>query len=123
MARKKPKKEAAQPSSEELGLREFQAPPSDAGISLDQLSGAFREMLGGDDPYTDAPQPAATDDPVAELAQSLPPEPSEEARDAACEISPQTILEAMLFVGDPGNAPIKPQWVAELMRGVRPAEI
>src|SRR5688572_17525419 len=125
MAKKKRKPaEPASPSGEELGLSEFQAPPSDAGISLDQLSGAFREMLGGDDPYVDAPQPAAAgDDPVAELAQSLPPEPSEEARDAACEISPQTILEAMLFVGDPGNAPIKPQWVAELMRGVRPAEI
>ena len=51
------------------------------------------------------------------------PTPTLEDRDAACEISPLTILEAMLFVGDPENAPITPQWVAGLMRGVRPAEI
>jgi segregation and condensation protein B len=128
MAKKKRKSEAKQAAdqAEELGLTEFKAPPTDEGISLDQLSGAFQEMLGGDgdDPYTDAPPPPApTDDPAAEVAQALATSAEIEALDAACEISPVTILEAMLFVGDPENAPIKPQWVASLMRGVRPAEI
>lgn len=128
MAKKKPKPDAdaAAKPADELGLTEFKAPPADEGISLDQLSGAFREMLGGDgdDPYTDAPPPAvAADDPAAEVAQVLATDAELEARDAACEISPLTILEAMLFVGDPENAPITPQWVAGLMRGVRPAEI
>lgn len=127
MAKKKPKPEAAPapPPAEELGLDEFQSAPDDAGLSLDALSSAFAEMLGGgDDPYADAPPPAdAVVDPAAELAQVLAVEPSADERDANCEISPVTILEAMLFVGDPENAPISPQWVAELMRGVRPAEI
>lgn len=114
-----------QASAEELGLEKFQAPPADEGLSLDKLSSAFAEMLGGgDDPYA-APEESAEDvtDPAADVAKVLAVEPTEEDRDAACEISPVTILEAMLFVGDPENAPIEPQWVAGLMRGVRPAEI
>jgi segregation and condensation protein B len=41
----------------------------------------------------------------------------------ACEITPRTILEAMLFVGHPNNEPLSSKQVAGLMRGVRPAEI
>jgi len=102
------------------------ADDADAGLSLDQLTGAFAQMMAGDgdDPYSDAPAPApATDDPAAELAAALQQAADDDQRDAACEISPLTILEAMLFVGDPENAPITPQWLAGLMRGVRPAEI
>jgi segregation and condensation protein B len=39
------------------------------------------------------------------------------------EISPRTILEAMLFVGHPQHEPLTASHVASLMRGVRPAEI
>ncbi len=39
------------------------------------------------------------------------------------EISPRTILEAMLFVGHPQHEPLTANHVASLMRGVRPAEI
>ncbi|MBQ2820687.1 MAG: SMC-Scp complex subunit ScpB [Thermoguttaceae bacterium] len=35
----------------------------------------------------------------------------------------QTILEAMLFVGNPGNSPIAPEHLSNLMRGVSEAEI
>jgi segregation and condensation protein B len=127
MAKKKkpPEPQSPPPSATEIGLGEFKAPPSDAGISLDKLSEAFAEMLGGgDDPYEPAPQAEVpADDATAALAQAIPVEPTDEERDAACEISPLTILEAMLFVGDPDNAPITPEWMAGLMRGVRPAEI
>lgn len=123
--KKKPAPERAQPTGEELGLGEFKAPPVDEGLSLDKLSEAFAEMLGGgDDPYAEAPADATpTDDPAAALVQSLPQEQSDEDRDMACEVSPLTIFEAMLFVGDPDNAPITADWIAGLMRGVRPAEI
>lgn len=40
-----------------------------------------------------------------------------------CEISPRTILESMLFVGHPANAPLTAKQVASLMRGVLPREI
>lgn len=43
--------------------------------------------------------------------------------DRACEISPRTILEAMLFVGHPGNEPLTAKQIASLMRGVLPREI
>ncbi|MFM9117421.1 MAG: SMC-Scp complex subunit ScpB [Planctomycetota bacterium] len=40
-----------------------------------------------------------------------------------CEISPRTILEAMLFVGHPAGQPLTAKLVSSLMRGVRPREI
>lgn len=40
-----------------------------------------------------------------------------------CDISPRTILEAMLFVGHPGGEPLTSKHVSSLMRGVRPREI
>ena len=50
-------------------------------------------------------------------------EASPEEQDAACDISPLTIVEAMLFVGDPQQSAISAQWLAGLMRGVRVEEI
>ena len=39
------------------------------------------------------------------------------------EITPRSIVEAMLFVGHPQNEPLTSQQMAGLMRGVRPTEI
>jgi segregation and condensation protein B len=41
----------------------------------------------------------------------------------ACELSPKSILEAMLFVGHPQNEPLTAKQVSSLMRGVLPEEI
>lgn len=43
--------------------------------------------------------------------------------DRLVPINPQTILEAMLFVGNPENRPIAPEILSNLMRGVRVDEI
>ncbi len=43
--------------------------------------------------------------------------------DDPCPISPHTIFEAMLFVGNTDNRPLESRRVAELMRGVDPEEI
>lgn len=87
-----------------------------AGLALDQLSAAFAGMLAsGDDPYAPAKSeasPAQTDEPQQPAAT-----------EDACEINPRSILEAMLFVGSPGNEPLSSARVAELMRGVRAGEI
>jgi segregation and condensation protein B len=127
MAKRKAKVESARPA-EPLGLEAFAKPPEHAGISLDELGAAFAEMLStGEDPYAEGSQ-------GEEDLQNLPPHPllnghssTLEAPDLgesdACEISPRSILEAILFVGSPGNEPITSQQVAALMRGVRPAEI
>ena len=124
MADPKSKKAAhASPPPTHLGLESFRAPPTDEGLSLDKLKGAFAAMLGaGDDPYS-VPKDA-DDDPlraaivVEEEAGDAPSGP-----DSGCEINPRTILEAMLFVGLPDGQPLVAKQVASLMRGVRPAEI
>jgi segregation and condensation protein B len=114
-----------QPTPQEsLGLDAFrQANEDAAGLSLDQLSQAFAQMLStGDDPYdetrADSGQDtlAITDEPTVSDAET-------KAAADSCDVSPQTILEAMLFVGSPTNDPLTSEQVASLMRGVRPAEI
>ena len=105
---------AAEQDAEEFGLGGFQQ-PAEQGLSLDQLSGAFAELLtSGTDPYAD-PEPE-TD------ADGHPVHGPETAEDPV-EVSPRTILEAMLFIGHPNNSALTSREVAGLMRGVRPAEI
>jgi segregation and condensation protein B len=98
------------------GLPALEAPAESSGLALDQLSAALAGMLGkGDDPYAAAPEPQ----PQTEAEPGL----DESAAHQACEITPRSILEAMLFVGSPTNEPLSSRQVAALMRGVRPAEI
>jgi segregation and condensation protein B len=97
-----------------------------AGISLDQLSAAFAEMLGsGDDPYT---TPSESNNQAPEDAPqlgglSVDLHISNHVSADVCELTPRSILEAMLFVGSPGNEPLTSEQVAALMRGVRPGEV
>ncbi|MBI3467797.1 MAG: SMC-Scp complex subunit ScpB [Planctomycetes bacterium] len=115
-------------SEEPLSLDDFRQAPQEQGLSLDQLSSAFAKMLGGGhDPYSPTgeilPSEQAPDRP-SERASDLHPRPSAVGdADPGGEVSPRSILEAMLFVGTPDNSPLTSQGVASLMRGVRPAEI
>jgi segregation and condensation protein B len=115
-----------QPETKDLGLEAFQSPPSSAGLSLDQLNQAFAEMLGiGHDPYDPAPVEEVGSG-AATPSLAMPPDEVgvvATTKDDSCEITPRSILEAMLFVGSPDNAPLSSERVAGLMRGVRPAEI
>jgi segregation and condensation protein B len=90
----------------------------------------------GDDPYAALPDPdesplsVLTEEDGEEVEEAGDDEleaddPSAGAAnaDAACEISPRTILEAMLFVGHPENQSLTSEKVASLMRGVRAQEI
>lgn len=113
--------ESADSPKSGMGLDAFQQPPTDRGLSLDDLSQAFAEMLGsGHDPYATPDSPAEE----AELAAGPDAPAAEDApAEDSCEVSPRTILEAMLFVGNRENQPLNSQQVAGLMRGVRPAEV
>jgi segregation and condensation protein B len=101
----------------------FDAAPDDGGLSLEDLSQAFADLLRqGDDPYEDA----VADEEAAEIAEvsegsdeddALPP-----AEDTSV-VTPKSILEAMLFVGHPENRALSAERTAASMRGVRPDEI
>lgn len=74
-----------------------------AGQSLEPPSGQGHETISATDGLTGAVDDAIDNDP--------------------CEISPASILEAMLFVGNLASEPLTSQRAAELMRGVAPEEI
>ncbi len=104
--------------------------PRQEGISLDELAAAFAQAMGGhsaapSDTHPDQPTEATS--PEQSTAETPPvpeaPEPSVSADDEACPISPESIFEAMLFVGDPNNEPLTPSRAASLMRGVEAGEI
>ena len=107
-------------------------PTQQEGISLRELSEAFAEAMGGrGEPDAgakeeEAPEAAEPDqtEPSSQLAGDEPlPEADPSHNDDPCEISPRTILEAMLFVGNLQNQPLGSDRAAELMRGVSPGEI
>ncbi len=111
------------------GLDDFQTSPGDRGLSLDELSKAYADLLGrGDDPYSELPdaEPAiAADGDLEQQEQEEEDEVTQPGKEAEepCDITPLSILEAMLFVGHPENEPLTSDRVASLMRGVRPREI
>jgi len=123
---------------EPLGLEAFKTAPTDEhGLPLDELTQAYADLIArGDDPYAALPDPdesplsVLTEEDGEEVEEAGDDEleaddPSAGAAnaDAACEISPRTILEAMLFVGHPENQSLTSEKVASLMRGVRAQEI
>ena len=108
---------------EQMGLSEFYRPEGDEGTSLDELSGAYVELIhAGDDPYS-----ASTETEPSVVSEEAPviPEPITVAVSAEeeAELSPKSILEAMLFVGDPNGRPLIAAQVAKMMRGVSVQEI
>jgi len=113
----------------------FESQPQ--GISLDELAEAFAQVMGveprrpaqasdasdgsgeeGDSEATDSPSTAVAETDDASCSVGEPAE-----REDTCPISPRTILEAMLFVGDRENKPLTPARAAELMRDVAVEEI
>jgi segregation and condensation protein B len=116
-------------------------PPQEQGVTLDELSAAYAQSLGTSADSDSEPvepeggaQPAETvaeqlgegvEDEVSQEPALEPPEAEPEGPDDddPCPLSPQTILEAMLFVGNQQNEPLTAGRAAELMRGVAPDEI
>jgi segregation and condensation protein B len=110
------------------------------GISLDELAQAFAQVMGGEPRRPNEPPAgereapatetdsagetvAATQDDACEMPSSTATAIESAPGDDACPISPRTILEAMLFVGNRDNRPLVPERVADLMRDVTPDEI
>ena len=97
MAKRKSKQpEPETPAPQPAG---FQAPPADGGLSIDKLAQAFAAMMGTGDPYaqTDAEADVVKVDasPVLDDDDSF----TSGSDDVGCRVCPETILEAILFVG------------------------
>jgi segregation and condensation protein B len=98
-------------------------------MNLDRLSQAFASMLDSDNSglagselRSDTTPPDFGSESSPASATSAAPG-SESTAEAACEISPRTVLEAMLFVGRPDNQPLTSEQLAGLMRGVSAEEV
>lgn len=108
------RKRVPQPKSDKAKL----AKPNDEGLSLDDLNPDITEMIeelvDGVDPYEHQPD---EQHPWLEL-DSVSPEAN-----TPFDVTPQRILEAMLFVGSADGQPLEAKKIASLMRGVRENEI
>ena len=114
------RKSSSLPTAADLGIEGLQPPADDddQGLSLEELGQAYAALLHqGADPYEPA-APAENAEPADE-----PPRVLAGSDDAACQITPQSILEAILFVGHPLGDALTSEKIASLMRGVTPAEI
>ena len=90
------------------------------GISLDQLSAAFAEMLRpGDKGSTAAEGEEQAEEPSAGETARL----EEETEGDDVEVNPRNLLEAMLFVGNPEGTPLTSQQITGLIRGVSSRDI
>jgi segregation and condensation protein B len=112
--------EAPSNETDSLGLEDFVS-PDDQGLSLDELSQAYAALLQkGNDPYSDS----TSDDNVSpEAAPNEPSAVDSTDRETNFDITPRSILEGVLFVGNPTGEPLTSERIAALMRGVQPSEI
>jgi segregation and condensation protein B len=120
MPTKRPNKEDHAAGAELTDLEDALAEPSDEGLSLEQPDGLDDLAGSGDLPYEEDEETIPFDRRID--GPSDEPAPENDA-DACCPISPTSIVEAILFVGDPENRPISARHIASLMRGVRSAEV
>ena len=102
----------------------FDGPPAEGGLSIDRLAQAFAAMMGEQAPYESPPKGTQE---VVEIDTSPDLDETSDAADTpqtpTCRVNPQSILEALLFVGVPEGQPLSSERVANLMRGVRSSEI
>lgn len=115
-------------------------------FSFEELGKAFARALEGQDAHdpadelVDIPESLFSEDgSFTEDAEGTPDDSPEEAAefgtdadavfgdavedDGMVPVTPLTVLEAMLFMGDPENRALEPLRAAELMRGVMPEEV
>jgi len=102
--------------------------PPPQGISLGELTEAFAQAMGVELEAENGPEEPTQEsaEAVEEQATEQPAEDEttpETEGDDLCEISPRTILEAMLFVGNHKSQPLAAARASQMMRDVEPAEI
>jgi segregation and condensation protein B len=116
----------------DLRLPAEQEDAAGRGPSLDELSGIYAALLQRENGEAIEPTagPGADDEQVEDATDDdSEDDPQDDLQDDSCEpettveVTPTSILEAMLFVGNPENEPLKSKQVAALLRGVSPREV
>jgi len=108
-------------SPEELGLE-----TEEQTLSLQRLSEAYAELLSPDAVATASERPEEEEEAVQDeedADQEYDYEEEEEWTTLEVDVSPRTILEAMLFVGNPNNSPLTVERVTSRLRGVGSDEV
>jgi segregation and condensation protein B len=97
--------------------------PQPETVSLDALTEAFAQVMGVEPRRAAESAEPPTPEPAAAAPSPAAEPPPQVAEDDACPLTPQSILEAMLFVGNRDSQLIAPRQAAELMRDVATDEI
>ncbi len=96
-------------------------------FSIDQLSEAYAKVLKEKNGESESETSGPTDEDISEFTvepiSDAEQDEGELLDDAPCVISPQSILEAILFVGAPQGEKLTDRKIAALMRDVSPKEI
>lgn len=101
----------------------WQQAPEEQGLSLEELTQAYAQVIGkGEIPYQEVGS-EDSESSQSDTIEEYDPVDEEMVETDDCPITPRSILEAILFVGHSDNKPLTADEIANLMRGVRPAEI
>ncbi len=94
-------------------------------LSLDRLSQAYAQAMGRERRPRTGDSERATRDPATGAADESAPadDPTVAVEEDDAPVSPLSILEAILFVGQPDNSSLSAEQAAAVMRGVEADEI
>lgn len=138
MSRKQPKKPQTKKGSrsknepdqsQELELNESADEELEEEFSLDQLSQAYAEVLkkrSGDNTDSSDTPPRKREPTKSRKTKAEEPDESPKSKvddNAACPISPESIIESILFVGCPKDVKLNSRKVAAILRDVSPKEV
>ncbi len=107
----------------QLEVNEQTDPDGGDEFTLETLSEAYADVMRSEDSEGDAtedegPEADSADDEA--LGASIG---SDENDDAACPISPESIVESILFVGAPSDVKLTSRKIASVLRDVSPKEV
>ena len=92
-------------------------------FSLDQLSQAYAEVLRSRPGGEEAEDPAAKLDEADDTEEDDPGDKPEVNDNSASPISPESIVESILFVGCPKDVKLTSRKIAAVLRDVSPKEV
>ena len=91
-------------------------------FTLQTLSEAYAEVMRSEDSDHED-EDEASEDPEDDEVQAASSATPDQDDDAACPISPESIVESILFVGAPSDVKLTSRKIAAVLRDVSPKEV